>query len=205
MDKIDLKKTYKSLYNPPSKEPVFVDVPVMNYLMVEGTGAPDGPEAMAAIETLYPVAYTLKFSVKKEREIDFGVMGLEGLWWSDDMADFSENRRDRWRWTYMILQPDFITAEMVKQAVEDVRRKKNPAAIDRIKFAELAEGKAAQIMHIGPYSTEASNIEKLHSFIHAAGLSFDGYTQKHHEIYLSDPRRTAPEKLKTIIRQPVAP
>lgn len=203
MGKLNFKKDLKHLFNPPSKEPVFVKVPPLNYLMIDGRGEPDGPEAVAAIETLYPVAYTLKFTAKKEQGLDYGVMPLEGLWWSEDMTDFLEGRRDRWQWTYMIMQPDFITAAMVEKAVEEVRRKKNPAAITKVRFESLAEGKAAQIMHIGPYSEEGPNILRLHAFIHEAGLSFDGQQQKHHEIYLSDPRRTAPDNWKTIIRQPV--
>ena len=203
MQKIYLKKDLKHLYNPPMKEPVFVGVPVFSYLMVDGHGPPDGPDAVAAIEALYPVAYTLKFTVKKDQALDYGVMPLEGLWWSDDMSDFKESRRDRWHWTYMIMQPDFITPAMVEKAIGEVRRKKKPAAIDKVKFESLVEGKAAQIMHIGPYSAEGPNIMRLHSFITDAGYSFDGMTQKHHEIYLSDPRKSAPEKMKTIIRQPV--
>ena len=202
MEKVDLKKELKHLYNPPSKEPVFVLVPVFNYLMVDGQGQPAGPDAVAAIEALYPVAYTLKFTVKKEQGIDYGVMALEGLWWSDDMTDFTEGNRDNWRWTYMIMQPSFITPAMVEKAIGEVRRKKKPAASDKVKFEPLAEGKAAQIMHIGPYSAERPNIVKLHSFISGAGHSFDGMKQKHHEIYISDPRKSAPDRLKTIIRQP---
>ncbi len=202
MEKVDLKKELKHLYNPSSKEPVFIEVPVFNYLMVDGHGPPDGPDAVAAIEALYPMAYTLKFTVKKEQDIDYGVMPLEGLWWSDDMADFTEGNRDRWQWTYMIMQPDFITPAMVDNAISEVRRKKKPAAINKVRFKVLAEGKAAQIMHIGPYSAEGPSIEKLHRLIKDAGHSFDGMKQKHHEIYLSDPRKSAPEKLKTVIRQP---
>ncbi len=203
MAKLDLKKELKHLYNPSSKEPEFVDVPPLNYLMIDGQGQPDGTQAVAAIETLYPVAYTRKFTKKKELGLDDGVPPRGGLWWSDDMTDFTEGRRDRWRWTYMIMQPDFITPVMVEKAVVEVRRKKQPAAIDKIRFQSLTEGKAAQIMHIGPYSEEGPNIQKLHHFITNAGHSFDGQKQKHHEIYLSDPRRAAPEKLKTIIRQPM--
>jgi len=202
VEKIDLKKQLKDLYNPPSKEPVFIDVPVFNYLMVDGRGLPDGPDAAAAIEALYAVAYTLKFTIKKEQAIDYGVMPLEGLWWSDDMADFSRGDKAKWQWTYLIMQPDFITKTMVEKAVAEVRKKKAPAAIDKVRLEPLAEGRTAQIMHTGPYSAEGPNIEKVHRFIHAAGHSFDGARQKHHEIYLSDPRRAAPEKLKTIIRQP---
>jgi hypothetical protein len=202
MEKVDLKQSLKHLYNPPTKEPVFIDVPLMNYLMVDGHGKPDSPETVAAIEALYPVAYTLKFIVKKEQGIDYGVMPLEGLWWSDDMADFINENKDNWRWTYMIMQPDFITRLMVDNAIAEVRRKKKPTSIDKVVFEMLAEGKAAQIMHIGYYSAEGPNIEKLHRFIKDAGHSFDGMNQKHHEIYLSDPRKSAPEKMKTVIRQP---
>ena len=202
MDKIDLKKQLKHLYNPPTKEPVFVEVPVFNYLMVDGHGLPDGPDAVAAIEALYPVAYTLKFAVKKEKAIDYPVMPLEGLWWSNDMSDFVTGNKANWDWTYVIMQPDFITHTMVEKAIDKVKRKKSPAAIDKIRFEPLAEGKAAQIMHIGPYSAEGPNIQKIHRLIKESGHTFDGAKQKHHEIYTSDPRRTAPEKLKTIIRQP---
>jgi hypothetical protein len=202
VEKIDLKKQLKAFYNPPTKEPVFVDVPVFNYLMVDGHGLPDGPNAVAAIEALYNVAYTLKFTVKKEKAIDYGVMALEGLWWSNDMNDFLMGNKSNWHWTYIIMQPDFITRQMVETAIDDVRRKKKPAAIDKVKFGHLAEGRAAQIMHIGPYSAEGPNIEKVHRLIRDSGHTFDGLKQKHHEIYMSDPRRAAPEKLKTIIRQP---
>ena len=125
MEKLDPKKEFKSLYNPPSKEPVMVDVPVMNFLAVDGAGKPDGPEAVAAIETLYPVAYTLKFMVKKgPQAIDYPVMPLEGLWWADDMATFAADK-SKWKWTYMIMQPDFITGEMVGSAIAEVKRKKS--------------------------------------------------------------------------------
>lgn len=202
MEKIDLKKELKNLYNPPTKAPVFVDVPVFNYLMVDGHGLPDGPDAVAAIEALYPVAYTIKFNAKKGKAIDYCVMPLEGLWWSDDMKDFLMANKANWQWTYMIMQPDFITGSIVEEAIREVRKKKNLVSLDKIRFASLAEGKSAQIMHIGPYSAEGPNIEKIHRMIKESGHTFDGMIQKHHEIYLSDPRRTAPEKLKTIVRQP---
>jgi hypothetical protein len=202
MEKIDLKKELKNLYNPPTKEPVFIEVPVFNYLMADGHGLPDGPDGVAAIEALYAVAYTLKFSVKKEKAIDYGVMPLEGLWWSCDMNDFVNANKANWDWTYLIMQPDFITRPMVEKAIDEVRHKKNPASIDKVRFEPLEEVKAAQIMHIGPYSAEGPNIEKIHRLIKGSGHTFDGQKQKHHEIYLSDPRRTAPEKLKTIVRQP---
>ena len=180
-----------------------VDVPAMNFLAVDGSGPPDGPDALAAIEALYGVAYTLKFTVKKgPLAIDYSVMPLEGLWWADHMEEFSAENKALWKWTYMIMQPKWITPEMVQNAVADVKRKKNPAALSKLAFRPFAEGKAAQILYFGPYSEEGPTIKRLHQFLRAQGMSFDGVQQKHHEIYMNDPRRTAPEKLKTIIRQP---
>jgi hypothetical protein len=202
MEILDLKKDLKHLYNPPSKAPVLLEVPPMNFLSIDGEGTPDGPAAMQAMEALYPVAYTLKFAVKKGLGVDYPVMPLEGLWWADDMGSFILGDKKAWKWTYMIMQPELITAEMVGQAVEEVRRKKNPAALDKMKFERFNEGTAAQIMYIGPYADEGPTIKLLHDFLHEKGLVFDGLRQKHHEIYLSDPRRSAPEKLKTVIRQP---
>jgi hypothetical protein len=202
MEKLDLKKDLKYLYNPPAKAPVMVEVPPMNFLAIDGEGKPDGPTAIAAIEALYPVAYTLKFTVKKNLAVDYPVMPLEGLWWSADMTSFSMGDKAAWKWTYMIMQPDIITREMVDAAIAEVKRKKNPAALDKMKFKKFEEGTAAQIMYTGPYSDEGPTIMKIHDFLHEKGLVFDGNKQKHHEIYLSDPRRSAPEKLKTVIRQP---
>lgn len=148
------------------------------------------------------MAYTLKFAVKKGQAIDYPVMALEGLWWADDMSRFSEQDKAAWKWTYMIMQPEIISADMVKKAVEEVRRKKNPPALGKMRFERFEEGTSVQIMYTGPYSAEGPTIKRLHDFIHEKGLVFNGLKQKHHEIYLSDPRRTAPEKLKTVIRQP---
>jgi hypothetical protein len=202
MEKLDLKKELKHLYNPPAKAPVLLDVPPMNFLSIDGAGTPDGPDAVAAIETLYPVAYTLKFSFKTGKDIDYSVMPLEGLWWGDNMSVFTTGTKAAWKWTYMIMQPELITADMVKKAVEEVKRKKNPPALAKLKFGRFDEGTSAQIMYTGPYAEETQTIKMLHDFLHEKGLVFDGLKQKHHEIYLSDPRRTAPEKLKTVIRQP---
>ena len=203
MEKVDFKKTLKELYNAP-QEPVLVDVPPLNYLMVDGTGDPNtSAEAKDAIEALYPVAYGLKFMIKKEQSIDYGVLPLEGLWWTDDMSQFSVENKDIWKFTYMIMQPEYITAELVARALEEVKRKKKLTAIDKVRFEKLAEGMAAQIMHTGPYAGEGPTIAKLHGFITEKGYRFDGLVQKHHEIYLSDFRKTAPEKLKTVLRQPV--
>ncbi len=124
---------------------------------------------------------------------------MEGLWWADDMGAFSTEKKDDWKWTIMIMQPELITANLVDQAVEQVRKRKE-ANLSKIRFTSFAEGKAAQIMHIGPFSEEGPTIEKIHRFIRDNGLTLTG---KHHEIYLSDIRRAAPEKWKTIIRQPM--
>ncbi len=202
MEKIDFKKRFKKLYNPSAKEVVVADIPEMNLLMVDGIGDPNkAPEFKEAIEALYSVSYTLKFMLKKGKTaVDYVVMPLEGLWWADDMSDFKAGKKERWKWTLMIMQPDFVTDEMVKKAIEEAGKKKQLAAIAKIRFETLHEGLCAQIMHIGPYSSEAPTIQKIHDYMKENGYTFAG---KHHEIYLSDPRKTAPEKLKTVIRQPI--
>jgi len=199
--KIDHKKELKHLYRPSAKEVSVVDVPPMSFLMIGGQGDPNTSEAYKeAIGALYAVSYTLKFMVKKsEAEIDYKVMPLEGLWWMEDMSQFSVEDKGAWKWTAMIMQPDFVTMELVEAAKEQAQKKKGLAAISQITFEVFHEGRAAQIMHIGPYAEEAPTIKKLHEFIAARGGRRAG---KHHEIYLSDPNRTVPEKLKTIIRQP---
>jgi len=201
MEKIDFKKTLKHLYGPSAKQVVSVDVPAMNYLMVDGDGAPGSQTYSNAIEALYGVAYTIKFTLKKgSSAIDFGVMPLEGLWWADDMSQFSVDDKESWKWTMMIMQPDIITQEMTDAAIIEVRKKKAPEAIELVRFRELSEGKCAQILHRGPFSEEGPTVEKVHQFIEDAKSKRVG---KHHEIYLSDIRRAAPENWKTIIRQPM--
>lgn len=179
------------------------DVPQMNFLMVDGEGDPNTAKSFSnAIEALYPLAYTLKFMVKKgDMGVDYGVLPLEALWWADDMTAFTTGNKDAWKWTLMIMQPEFITLKMVKEATEEVTRKKKPVALPLLRFESFREGKAAQIMHIGPFSEERSTIEKVHLFIEDNGSQRIG---KHHEIYLSDIRRAAPEKWKTIVRQPMS-
>ena len=202
MKKIDLKKELKSLYQPSAKAVALVDVPAMSYLMIDGEGDPNTSKAYAeAIETLFAVAYTVKFSVKKSQEIDYGVMPLESLWWADDMTAFATGDKAKWKWTAMILQPAFVTAETVAAAVADVRKKKNPPAIGKLRFEALAEGTCAQTLHVGPFSEEGPTIARVHEFIRARGAKLAG---KHHEIYLSDLRKAAPEKWKTVVRQPMA-
>ncbi|HRW06481.1 MAG TPA: GyrI-like domain-containing protein [Caldilineaceae bacterium] len=202
MAKIDHKKELKHLYNPSTKQCAIVDVPAMNFLMIDGSGDPNRAQAyQEAVEALYAVAYTLKFMVKKgEQAIDYTVMPLEGLWWVPDMAEFSVSQKDKWLWTMLIMQPDFVTADLVDAAMAETA-KKNPPALPKLRFESFTEGVAAQIMHIGPYAAEAPTIARLHAFIAEEGNTLRG---KHHEIYLGDPRRTAPEKLKTVIRQPMA-
>ncbi len=200
--KLDLKQDLKYLYNPSAKAFSWVDVPPMNFLMVDGRGNPNtSADYAAALDVLYALSYALKFMSKKNPGIDYTVMPLEGLWWVEDMADFRPDAKDDWRWTALIMQPEHLTAAMVEQACADVRAKKNPPALDRVRFEPYAEGLAAQIMYFGPYADEGPTIARLHAWIEANGGDFHG-AGKHHEIYLSDPRRTPPEKLKTVIRQP---
>lgn len=201
MEKLDLKKTLKHLYQASAKEVVAVDVSPMNYLMVDGAGDPNTSQAFAdAVEVLFMVSYTLKFMVKKGASaIDYGVMPLEGLWWADDMTKFSATDKSNWKWTAMIMQPPFVTPDAVALAIAEVKAKKSPAAISRLRRDSFAEGRCAQGLHIGPFADEGPTIERLHRFIAAQGR----LTGKHHEIYLSDLRRTAPSKWKTIIRQPM--
>lgn len=201
MERIDLKKTFKHLYRPSAKEVVQVDVPTMNYLMVDGEGDPNASGPFPdAVEALFAVSYNVKFMVKKgPLAMDYGVMPLEGLWWADDMSSFQSGGKSHWKWTVMVMQPDFVTKEMIDRAISDVRKKKNPAAISKVRFEALMEGKCAQILHVGPFSEEGSTMEKVHRFIDSRG----GRRGKHHEIYLSDIRKAAPEKWKTVIRQPM--
>ena len=200
MKKIDLKKELKSLYLPSAKAVALVEVPAMNYLMIDGEGDPNTSKAYAAaIETLFAVAYTVKFAVKRTQEIDYGVMPLESLWWADDMAAFSTGDTSKWKWTALIMQPSFVTSAIVVAAIADVKKKKNPPAIGKARFESLSEGTCAQTLHVGPFSEEGPTIERVHEFIRARGK----LVGKHHEIYLSDIRKAAPEKWKTVVRQPM--
>lgn len=203
MEKIDLKRRLKPLYAPPPNAIAVVDVPQLSFLMVDGAGNPNTAAAYRqAVETLFSVAYGLKFIVKKsDLAIDYGVMPLEGLWWVDDMAHFSVERKDDWQWTAMILQPEYVTPALFDQACEQAARKKDLPALPLVRLASFHEGRAAQVLHIGPYAAEAPTIARLHAFIEQQGGQRQG---KHHEIYLSDPARSAPERLQTIIRQPFA-
>ena len=201
MQKRDYKKELKHLYKPSANKVVLVDVPEMNFLMIDGQGDPNSSQAFQeAVAALYPLAYTLKFMVKKgEIGVDYGVMPLEGLWWAKDMAAFSVEKKEEWFWTLMIMQPEYITEDMVAAAQEEVTRKKNPPALPQVRFASFQEGRSAQILHVGPFTEEGPTVAKVHSFIEETG---EERTGKHHEIYLSDIRKAAPANWKTVIRQP---
>jgi hypothetical protein len=198
--KVDFKKTMKPYWQPPVGKFVIVDVPDLAFAMIDGAGNPNtAPEYSSAVSWLYRMSYTLKF-LSKAAGRDYGVAPLEGLWWSDDMSDFLEGRKDRWSWTAMIMQPDWITPSQFAEAIEkaEVKLGVPPRSLRLDRFRE---GLSVQTMYLGPYSGEGPTIRELHQeFLPANGLKETG---KHHEIYIGDPRRVAPEKLKTVIRQPV--
>ena len=200
MKKIDLRKERKELYGPP-RDPVLVGVPPMPFLAADGAGDPNGPEFAAAVEALFAVSYRLKFALKRETEVDHAVMPLEGLWWADDHATFAGEDRGAWRRTAMIAQPEAASSALVERATEEAGAKKDLPALPGLRFEVFEEGLSAQVMHLGPFSEEGATIARLEAFIEEQGLTRNG---KHHEIYLSDLRRTAPERLRTIIRQPVS-
>jgi len=200
LTKKDLIKELGNPYKPSKAKPAMVDVPEMNFLMVDGSGDPNDNQFQEACNALYGISYTLKFMLKKQVRPDYRVMPLEGLWWMAGTRDFDINRREDWKWRAMIVQPDLITADDVRDARAELREKKDQPALTKVKFKSFAEGKAVQIMYIGPYSDEGPTIKLLHQYATDHGFKLTG---RHHEIYMGDPRRSAPEKLKTIIRQPV--
>lgn len=202
MEKTDYKKILKEFYSPAKNKVSLVDIPSYNFLMIDGKGNPNtSAEYKAAIEALYSVSYTAKFKIKKGNEpVDYAVMPLEGLWWVDGEAAVDLDNKDNWSWTAMIMQPPFVTEEVINDSKDEVKKKKNLDNLKNVRLCEFGEGLSVQIMHIGPYALEKPTIDKMYAFMKEAGLSFAG---KHHEIYLSDPHKCAPEKLKTILRQPV--
>jgi hypothetical protein len=200
VEKIDLKKQFAGLYNPP-KTPVMVEIPQFNFIMVDGKGDPNtSEEYQNAMQVLYSLSYTLKFMAKPALKKDYTVMALEGLWWAENMDDFLEGNKSNWHWTAMIMQPDFITREHYEVALSEVKKKKPNPSLEKARFEAFREGRSAQIMHIGPYSAERPTVAALHEFIDKNGMKPRG---KHHEIYLGDPRKADPAKLKTVIRQAV--
>lgn len=202
MVKIDFKKELKHLYKPSAKKVEIVKVPKMKFLQIDGKGDPNiSQDFKDAVEALFALSYKIKFSIKQsEKAIDYSVMPLEGLWWADDISKFSVENKSSWKWTLMIMQPEFISDELVKQEIDELHRKKNLVALSKIRFQSFEEGKAAQIMHIGPFSEEGATVDKVHQFVEASNSERTG---KHHEIYLSDIRRGNPANWKTVIRQPM--
>jgi hypothetical protein len=200
MSKVDFKKTLKSLYAPSKKDFSIVEVPKMNFIMIDGAGVPGNDTYVNALSWLYPLSYGLKFLSKKALEKDYVVPPLEGLWWAEDMSAYTSGRKEEWLWTMMIMQPDWISEKMFVEVLKKTIAKKG-APPETLRFESYDEGLSVQIMHIGPYSEEGPTLARMHhEFIPDNGLVWTGH---HHEIYIGDPRKSAPEKLKTILRQPV--
>ena len=204
MDKIDYRKNLKHLYQPSAKAVVRVEVPQMNYLMLDGRGDPNTSVAYQhAVETLFALSYAVKFLVRKSPlAVDYAVMPLEGLWWTDDMASFQAQDKSNWQWTLMVMQPEPVTAVPVAEAMARHQKKVGESKGVTPRFVPWQEGSCAQILHVGPFSEEGPTIARLHRFIADAGCQPVG---KHHEIYLSDIRKAAPARWKTVLRQPMAP
>ena len=200
--KVDLKRELPC-YRARRDSPEVLDVPDLRYLMIDGHGDPNTPVYEAAVSALYPLAYALKFASRTELGRDYVVMPLEGLWWAEDMDAFTAARdKARWDWTLMIMVPDWTTEEMFDAAVEKIASKAPPTRLADVRMETLAEGRCVQALHVGPYDDEAELLRRMHhEFIPQHGLTMAG---KHHEIYLSDPRRADPSRLRTILRQPVA-
>lgn len=201
MEKVDLKKNLKPLYAPKPGKFVDVDVPPLQYLMIDGEGSPgEAPAYARAVEWLYSVSYPIKFHSKNELGRDYTVMPLEGIWWADDMTAYTTGDREQWKWTMMILQPEWISADMLALFMEKAQGKLGDPP-ETIRLETIEEGRSLQTLHLGPFADEGPVLAHLHNaLMPKLGLTFNG---NHHEIYLSDPRRVAPEKLKTILRQPV--
>ena len=197
--KLELRKTLKEFYNPPVGEATLVELPAMKYIMVDGGGEPGGKSFQEAMGVLYNIAYTMKFRAKRLLKKDYDMMAPEGLWWMKGKLDMA--KRDKWLWTLMIVVPDFVDDKLFRDTVAEVRSKKNPPGLDRARLETLEERTCVQIMHLGPYASEPESIAKIDAFSKAHGYRMVG---KHHEIYMGDPRRAAPSKLRTIIRHPVA-
>jgi hypothetical protein len=200
--KADLKKALKELFAPKAGEFSSVTVPPLNYLMVDGHGNPNtSADYVAAIEALYAVSYTLKFFSKKELDRDYVVPPLEGLWWAEDPDAFRSHQKDDWDWTMMIMVPEWLAADQVRNGIDAAQAKKPGLDLAGLRFESLEEGPCVQIMHVGSYDDETPTLLRLHDeYLPQAGLKERG---KHHEIYLSDPRKTDPAKLRTVLRQPV--
>lgn len=198
MLKIDLIKEDKNYYTAKTN-PRIVEFPIVSYLTIEGNGEPAGKAFTEAVQAMYPLAYGIKGLCKKDGR-DFAVAKLEGLWWVKSKKPALEVPREEWYWKLLIRLPDFVTSEIVDKARHEVMKKKGIDLLREIKYEKMAEGKCIQVLHIGPYSTEPETIEKMKKMMKENNLTENGL---HHEIYLSDPRKTPPQKMKTILRQPI--
>lgn len=201
--KVDFKKSLDR-YQARRSEFRVLEVPAARYLMVDGRGDPNtSPEYVGALETLYPVAYALKFASRQQLSRDYVVPPLEGLWWAEDMAAFTSARdKDQWQWTMMLMVPEWVPDDLVERTLDTVRAKRSPERLDDLRLSSLEEGLCVQTLHLGPFDEEGPVLARMHDeFIPAQGLQLTG---RHHEVYFSDPRRTAPERLRTLLRQPVS-
>jgi hypothetical protein len=200
--KLDYKKEYPLLYKPKNK-PTIIEVPPMNFFMIDGKGDPNtAKEYIEAIEALYAISYALKMKIikKEEPEKDYVVPPLEGFWYIDDMSKWLDVSKDEWKWTMMIRIPDYVTSEQIEKARVIAETTKKPIALSKVYVKDYEEKKVVQMMHIGSYAEEHANIMRMHQYAIENGYSISGH---HHEIYLSDPRKVDSAKLKTIIRQPI--
>jgi hypothetical protein len=199
--KVDLQRQMGDLYRAHA-EPALVEVPPMRFLMIDGHGDPNGSTTFQeAVQALYAVSYGLKFEFRgMEHGIEYAVMPLEGLWWIPNARVWDFDDKSDWDWTLMIMQPEVISEELIRETLAETAAKKDLVAIDRLRFETFAEGTAAQALHTGPWEAERATLERLYAFVRTAGYLPTG---KHHEIYLSDPARTSPERMRTIVRHPV--
>ena len=201
--KLDYKKEFPDLYKPSLKEPTIIKIPKMMFFMIDGTGDPNTSEEYKEIvQLLYNISYALKMKViKKETPSkDYVVPPLEGLWYMPKMEEWSMDEKDKWEWTMMIRIPDFVKDSQIKKAMKILKETKNPSSFSKLRYEQYNEGICVQIMYLGPYDEEPPTIKKMHQFAEKNGYNLNGH---HHEIYLSDPRRVEPERLKTILRQPI--
>lgn len=211
MKTLDLKKELKHLYEPSAKKIEILDVPRMQFAMIDGAiekgeGPGTSPGFAEAMNALYGISYTLKFMLKQRKEdpVDYPVMACEGLWWVED-GFFDINIKDNWYYTLMVLQPEVITPEIFAEGLAKVRKKRGDSpALGKLRLESFTEGLCVQTLHIGPYASEPATIEKMHAFMADNNLvNLVGLGGKHHEIYMGDPRKAVPEKLKTVLRLPV--
>ena len=199
--KLDLYKLHKAEYVA-TRKPVLVELKPASYLAVPGQGAPGGDLFIASIGALYGMAFTIKMTRKFAGLQDYAVCKLEGLWWSESAANFAKLPKDQWLWKLLIRTPDFIKDDDLRQSVAVLLKRGKGEDVKRVRLESLAEGRCVQMLHVGPYEKEGETVAVMKALAEKQQLVFSG---KHHEIYLSDPRRVPPERLKTIVRQPVRP